>query len=68
MKSKEELEVRYKYNLVGRDSAKKLVEKLAKEKPQVIKSLSKEVLEWLMVNVQWAMYEARLEEDNWMKE
>jgi hypothetical protein len=67
MKTKEELQKRHAYNTLACNAAKKVVEQAAKEE-EFIKTLDTRVLQWLVKNVQWAMYQARIEEDKWIME
>ena len=67
MKTKEELQKRHAYNVLACKAAKKVVEQAAKDE-ESIKTLDSRVLQWLVKNVQWSMYQARLEENEWMME
>ena len=67
MKTREELEKRRAYNKLACDAARKVVEQATKEE-DFIKTLDTKVLQWLVKNVQWAMYMARAEENEWMME
>lgn len=67
MKTREELEKRRAYNKLACDATKKVIEQTAKEE-DFIKTLDTKVLQWLVKNVQWAMYMARAEENEWMME
>ncbi len=66
MKNKKELEERLKYNKLACASAKKVLDNTKKE--ELLKTVDKDVLKWLMASVTWAMYEARVEECSWMLE
>lgn len=67
MKTKEELEKRRAYNKLACDAARKVVEQATKEE-EFIKTLDIKVLQWLVKNVQWAMYQARVDENEWTLE
>ena len=64
MKTREELEKRRAYNKLACDAARKVVEQATKEE-EFIKTLDIKVLQWLVKNVQWAMYQARVDENEW---
>ncbi len=67
MKTREELEKRRAYNKLACDAARKVVEQATKEE-EFIKTLDIKVLQWLVKNVQWAMYQARVDENEWTLE
>ena len=67
MKTREESEKRRAYNKLACDAARKVVEQATKEE-EFIKTLDIKVLQWLVKNVQWAMYQARVDENEWTLE